>query len=180
MVSAVWQGALLWCKFHLFIKKYHFYCTLKCPQNLSVECLLNCSGGIHSTVKFIFARVSCELSPCHETSTCDCCGSMISIRHKCCMLMDWTAYYTVFFEQLFLQLVSHLAVHCCVRKGLTLDLMLSHCTIPACFSKILFNIIFPPIASSPKWPKHVVSVFKTESSWGCDVLHDFCLCRCRK
>jgi len=40
-------------------------CALKCPQNLKVECLLNCLGGIHATIKFIFACVLCEHSPRH-------------------------------------------------------------------------------------------------------------------
>jgi len=48
---------------YLFI--YFLTCGLKCPQNLNVECLLNCLGGIHATVEFIFAYVLCEHSPCH-------------------------------------------------------------------------------------------------------------------
>jgi hypothetical protein len=46
-------------------KTFLLTCTLKCPQNLNVECLLNCLGGIHATVKFIFACVLCEHSSCH-------------------------------------------------------------------------------------------------------------------
>jgi len=40
-------------------------CTMKCPQNLNVECLLNCLGGVNATVKCIFAYILCEHSPCH-------------------------------------------------------------------------------------------------------------------